>query len=137
MIERGIGASCSDSRAAVDPERQRRAAPPPAAPFDCLPPSCDTCAMRLAERVALGVALAAAAVQFVAGRYVPELDRDFPRMSPIQSAWLLGVPFAIIAAIVLTRRWAPSERVRYRLTVAVAVAAVGAVAYYLLFSGGG
>ena len=93
--------------------------------------------MRVAERIALGAALAAAAVQFVAGRYVPDLDRDFPRMSPAQSAWLLGVPFAIIGAIVLVRRWAPSERARYRLTVAVAVAAVAAVTYYLAFSGGG
>jgi hypothetical protein len=91
--------------------------------------------MRLAERVAVGVAAAAAAVQFVAGRYMPEcrgqLDRDFPRMTIGQSAWLLGVPVAIVSALVLTRRWAPSERTRYRITVAVAVASVAALLAYL------
>jgi hypothetical protein len=93
--------------------------------------------MRLAERVALGVAAAAAAVQFVAGRYMPEckgqLDRDFPRMTIGQSAWLLGVPVAIVSALVLTWRWAPNERIRCRITVAVAVAAVGALLSYFLF----
>jgi len=93
--------------------------------------------MSLAERVAVGVATVAAAIQFVAGRYVPEckgqLDRDFPRMTIGQSTWLLGVPAAIVAALVLTRRWAPSERSRVRITVAVAVAAVAALLSYVLF----
>ena len=95
-------------------------------------------AMRRAERFAVGIAAGAAAIQFVVARYLPEyqgeLDRDFPRMSPAQGVWLLGVPFAIISALVLTRRWAPSERIRFRLTALVAIAAVALVGAYLWMS---
>lgn len=91
--------------------------------------------MRLSERLATGIAAAAALTLFVAGRYLPEhrgeLDRDFPRMTPGQSAWMIGVPAVIVGALVLARR-AASDRIRARLTGAVAIASVIAVLVYLV-----
>ena len=91
--------------------------------------------MRLAERLAVGIAVAAAVTLFVVARYLPEshghLDRDFPRMDPVQSAWLIGVPFAIVIALVVTRRRVARDRARFWMTIAVATAAVAAVAAYL------
>jgi hypothetical protein len=91
--------------------------------------------MRLAERLAIGVATAAAVVLFAAARYLPEyhgqLDMDFPRMTPAQSAWVLLAPVSIVVALVLGRRMS-SQRMRTGTTVAVAVAAVGALATFLV-----
>lgn len=93
--------------------------------------------MRLTERIAVGIATAAAATQFVVARYLPDcrgqLDPDFPRMSPAQSAWMIGAPALIVAALALARRQT-SDRVRLRLTVGVAIGAVAAVVGYLAYA---
>lgn len=91
--------------------------------------------MRLSERLAIGTAIAAAAILFVAARYLPEyvgdVEPDHPKMTAGQSAWLLLAPAAIIVALALGRRMAGSERMRVATTVAVAIAAVAVLASYL------